>query len=77
MTADIQNAQEFENSKRDQTGSAIAWYLKALKIYPDSEMAEEGFQRLLDKVLPENGLLPPPARSNTETSLDPVDRTVN
>ncbi|MBB08851.1 MAG: hypothetical protein CMN03_11430 [Roseibacillus sp.] len=59
----LQNAQEFENSKRDQTGSAIAWYLKALKIYPDSEMAEEGFQRLLDKVLPDNELLPSSARA--------------
>jgi hypothetical protein len=73
----LQHARKFEDSRRDQTGSAIAWYLKALRIYPGSEMAEEGFQRLLDKVLPENDLLPPPARSSTETSLDPVDRAVN
>ena len=59
----LQRAKNLEDSRRDQTGSAIAWYLKALKIYPGSEMAEEGFQRLLDKVLPDNDLLPPSARS--------------
>ena len=59
----LQRARTLEDSRRDQTGSAIAWYLKALKIYPDSEMAEEGFQRLLDKVLPDNDLLPSAARS--------------
>ncbi|HBM77522.1 MAG TPA: hypothetical protein DD438_05385 [Verrucomicrobiales bacterium] len=59
----LQRAKNFEDSRRDQTGSAMAWYLKALKIYPASEMAEEGFQRLLDKVLPDNDLLPPSVRS--------------
>ena len=73
----LQQARNFEDSRRDQTGSAMAWYLKALKIYPDSEMAEEGFQRLLDKVLPDNDLLPPPSRSSTEASVDPAGRTVN
>ena len=59
----LQRARDFEDSRRDQTGSAMAWYLKALKIYPDSDMAEEGFQRLLDKVLPDNDLLSPSAQS--------------
>jgi hypothetical protein len=28
-------------------------------MYPDSQMAEEGFQRLLERVLPEGDISPP------------------
>jgi len=30
----------------------LSWYLKARSIYPRSEMAEAGIQRLLDDILP-------------------------
>ena len=63
----LQKARSFEDAKRDQTGSAIAWYLRALQIYPRSEMAEEGFQRLLDRVLPESDLTPRASGSSAGT----------
>ena len=40
----IRNAQDHE--KRAQTATALAWYLKALKLYPKSERAEEAARRL-------------------------------
>jgi tetratricopeptide (TPR) repeat protein len=46
----IRTAQQLE--EKDQTGSSLAWYLKAQKIYPPSEFAQEGIQRLLKKILP-------------------------
>ena len=73
----LQKAKTFEDAKRDQTGSSIAWYLKALQIYPASEMAEEGFQRLLDRVLPENDLTPRSSRSSAEASASPTDPALN
>ncbi len=57
----LEKARQFENRKPQQTGSAMSWYLRAKRMYPDSEMAEEGFQRLLDQVLPEGDSLPPTA----------------
>ena len=48
----VRGAQELE--KRDQIGSSLAWYLKAQKIYPASDFAREGIERLKKKVLPEN-----------------------
>ena len=35
-------------------GSSLAWYLKARKLYPASDFAEEGINRLVKEVLPEN-----------------------
>jgi hypothetical protein len=46
----IKTAQQLE--EKDQTGSSLAWYLKAQKIYPPSEFAQDGIQRLVKKVLP-------------------------
>jgi tetratricopeptide (TPR) repeat protein len=63
----LERAKNFENRRQQQTGSAIAWYLRAKRIYPDSEMAEEGFQRLLEKVLPEGDLSPAAAKSARES----------
>ena len=37
---------------KDQIGSSMAWYLKAQRIYPPSEFAQEGMQRLLKKIMP-------------------------
>lgn len=46
----LRTAQQLE--VKDQTGSSLAWYLKAQKIYPPSEFAQEGIYRLVNKVLP-------------------------
>jgi hypothetical protein len=46
----IRNAQDLE--QKDQVGSSLAWYLKAQKIYPSSEFAQDGIHRLTEKVLP-------------------------
>jgi tetratricopeptide (TPR) repeat protein len=46
----IRNAQDLE--QKDEVGSSLAWYLKAQKIYPSSEFAQDGIHRLTEKVLP-------------------------
>ena len=48
----LRSAQDLE--KKDQTGSSLAWYLKARKIYPQSEFATEGVDRLVKKILPDS-----------------------
>jgi tetratricopeptide (TPR) repeat protein len=47
----IRTAEQLEG--KDQVGASLAWYLKAQKIYPASEFAREGVERLVKKVLPE------------------------
>jgi tetratricopeptide (TPR) repeat protein len=47
----VRGAEDLE--KRDQIGSSLAWYLKAQKIYPASEFARAGIDRLKKKLLPE------------------------
>ncbi len=47
----LQTAQDLE--QKDEVGSSLAWYLKAQKIYPDSDYAQEGIQRLTKKVFPD------------------------
>lgn len=42
----LQKAKEHESRK--QTGSALAWYLKAKNQYPPSEFAGEGIRRIVD-----------------------------
>lgn len=39
--------------KRDQTGSALAWFLKSKRMYPQSQYAQEGIDRLVGKILPD------------------------
>lgn len=41
---------------RRQYGSSLAWYLAARRLYPQSEFAEEGIQRLVDQILPEEAV---------------------
>ncbi len=43
--------------ERNQAGSSLAWYLKSRKIYPNSIFAQEGIGRLVDKILPDEGLV--------------------
>ena len=42
-----------EMEKNNQPGSALAWYLKALKQYPASDFAKDGIERLSAQVLPD------------------------
>ena len=46
----IRTAQQLE--QKEQIGSGLAWYLKAQKLYPPSEFAQEGIQRLVQKIIP-------------------------
>ncbi len=50
----LKNAENQENRK--QYGSGLAWYLSARQIYPQSEFAEEGIRRLVDRILPEESV---------------------
>jgi hypothetical protein len=47
----LRTAEDLE--QKDEVGSSLAWYLKAQKLYPASEFAQDGIQRLVKKVLPE------------------------
>ena len=42
-----------EMEKNNQPGSALAWYLKALKQYPASDFAKDGIERLSAQFLPD------------------------
>ena len=44
----LRSAQDLE--KKDQVGSSLAWYLKARKLYPGSEFAAEGVDRLVKDI---------------------------
>ncbi|MDE1171149.1 MAG: hypothetical protein PW734_08085 [Verrucomicrobium sp.] len=48
---DVRTAQDQE--KKGQTGSSLAWYLKAQKLYPESEFAQQGIERLAKAILPD------------------------
>ncbi len=47
----LRTAEQLE--AKDEIGSSLAWYLKAQKLYPASEFAQGGIDRLVKKVLPE------------------------
>lgn len=47
----LRSAQDLE--KKEQVGSSLAWYLKAKKLYPQSDYAGEGVERLAKKIIPE------------------------
>ncbi len=48
----IQTARDLE--KRDEWGSAVAWYLKAQGSYPSSEFAQDGIDSITKKVMAAN-----------------------
>ncbi len=55
----IEKAKQHE--QRKQSGSAIAWYLKARRLYPPSEFARNGIQRLVAGLnAPEGDAIPNP-----------------
>lgn len=39
--------------QKDQVGSSLAWFLKARKIYPNSDFASQGIDRLVAEILPD------------------------
>ncbi len=47
----IRTAQDLE--KRNETGSSLAWYLKAQKLYPESDFAQQGIERLVKQIVPD------------------------
>ncbi len=47
----LRTAEQLE--AKDELGSSLAWYLKAQKLYPASEFAQDGINRLVKRVLPE------------------------
>lgn len=48
----LEKAKRLEDN--NQVGSSLAWYLKARRTYPHSNIAKKGINRLLDKMLPED-----------------------
>ena len=48
----LQDAQDME--KRDQIGASLSYYLKAKKMYPASDFAGDGIDRLVKKIVPES-----------------------
>jgi hypothetical protein len=48
----LRNAQQLED--KQQYGSSLAWYLKAQKMYPPSDYANDAIARLVKQVLPES-----------------------
>ncbi len=47
----IRQAEELEQKK--QPGSSLAWYLKAQNVYPPSDFARQGVDRLTKEILPD------------------------
>ena len=54
--------------QRDQIGSALAWYLRAKRMHPMSEMARDGIKRLVEIV--KNGDQPPPTNTDPTSALN-------
>ncbi len=48
----LRTAQELED--KGETGSSLAWYLKAQKLYPASSFGRDGIERLVAELLPDS-----------------------
>lgn len=70
FTKALKKAREFEDRKDKQVGSALSWYLKARSLYPKSEMAEDGIERMLNEILPEDK--PKEKKSNSKEKDESV-----
>ena len=53
FTRALDKAKQFES--REQTGSALSWYLKARSIHPQSDLAEAGARRISDQIVAPDG----------------------
>ena len=71
FTLALNKAKNFEQRRDKQTGSALSWFLKARSIYPRSEMAANGIDRLAKEIVPV-GTSAEPSRSTAgeEDSYD-------
>ena len=49
----LKRAEKYESDR--QTGSSLAWFLKARKIYTESSIAKAGIERLIEEYLPTSG----------------------
>lgn len=59
----LKNAENQENRK--QHGSSLAWFLSARQIYPQSELAGDGIQRIVNNILPEETVAGSIGETNT------------
>ena len=59
FTRALTRAKQFETSATKQTGTALAWYLKARGFHPKSELAEAGIKRMLDEIVLDDANDPP------------------
>jgi hypothetical protein len=66
FTKALDKARQFENRSPKQTGSALAWYLKARSIHPQSKLAEEGAKRISQEILPAEDAPPTAEASRIE-----------
>jgi len=48
----LRTAEQLE--QKDEIGSSLAWFLKARKLYPASEFAQNGISRLVKRVIPQS-----------------------
>ena len=58
-----------QHEERRQTGSALAWYLKARRMHPPSELAQSGIKRLVELV--KDGDSPVETPAEIPSALDP------
>ncbi|MEM9080972.1 MAG: hypothetical protein AAGC74_09810 [Verrucomicrobiota bacterium] len=54
FTKALDRADKLSSRREPQLGSAMAHYLEAQAIYPNSELAQEGIDGLLDEILPQS-----------------------
>lgn len=54
FTMALDRARNFEQRNDKQLGSALSWYLKARSLYPRSELAQAGIDRLVEAIIPES-----------------------
>jgi len=52
FTMALNQAKNHAEGRRPQTGSALSHYLKAQSIYPRSEIAQEGIDAMIERILP-------------------------
>lgn len=62
----LKNAENLE--QRRETGSALAWFLKSRRMYPQSRYAQEGIDRLVSEILPDEADAPVPAEIGAEVT---------
>ena len=70
FTRALSKAREFENRTPKQTGTALAWYLKARKLYSQSNLAEAGIKRMLDEIIADDSGSPASAAVDAKAAVE-------